>query len=91
MHDAYLAGKEKNTALYKPRELQNLDLKTDGSPISYKPEYHPSAIGNRIFPSLPMPGLSPSISEVRLDQRKLRTALDNRRQARSEKDVIILD
>ena len=51
MHDGYLAAKEKNTALYKPQELKNLDLKTDGQPISYKPEYHPSSLMSNIFPS----------------------------------------
>jgi hypothetical protein len=48
-NDASLAAKEKNTALYKPMELKNLDLKTDGQPISYKPEYHPSSINSNIF------------------------------------------
>ncbi len=38
--DVNLAAKDKNTALYTREELKNLDLKTDGSPIRYKPEYH---------------------------------------------------
>lgn len=51
MNDSHLAGKDKNTALYKPQELKNLDLKTDGSPVSYKPEYHPSSLFSNIFPT----------------------------------------
>lgn len=29
----------------------NLDLKTDGQPISYKPEYHPSTLQSNVFPT----------------------------------------
>ncbi len=59
MNDQNLAAKDKNTALYKPIELKNLDLKTDGSPIGYKPEYHASSIvNNNIFPSAQLPGIS---------------------------------
>lgn len=59
MHDQNLAAKDKNTALYKPTELKNLDLKTDGQPISYKPEYHASSlVSNNIFPSPQIPGIN---------------------------------
>jgi hypothetical protein len=58
MQDPNMAAKDKNTALYKPSELKNLDLKTDGSPISYKPEYHPSGlVNNNIFPMPQIPGV----------------------------------
>ena len=54
MNDSSLAAKDKNTALYKPGELKNLDLKTDGQPISYKPEYHPSSLMSNIFNPPPL-------------------------------------
>lgn len=42
MNDAYLGVHERNTALYTKFDMKNLDVKTDGSPVKYKPEYHKS-------------------------------------------------
>lgn len=64
MHDKALAAKERNTAMYKPQELKNFDLKTDGQPISYKPEYHPSSLMSNIFPSPNLPGVKPVVDPV---------------------------
>ncbi|TNV78253.1 hypothetical protein FGO68_gene216 [Halteria grandinella] len=87
LHDQNLAAKDKNTALYKPAELMNLDLKTDGSPIGYKPEYHQSSlVNNNIFPSAQMPGVGAAASQDPLQARvsKVRTAMENRRKAKQD-------
>ena len=81
MHDRALAAKERNTALYKPQELKNFDLKTDGQPISYKPEYHPSSLMSNIFPSPSLPGVKPT-DPVQIRTSRVRTALEHRKKAK---------
>jgi hypothetical protein len=31
---------EKYTALYTKFDMKNFDIRTDGTPVQYKPEYH---------------------------------------------------
>lgn len=51
MSDSHIAINEKNSALYTKFDMKNLDLKTDGTPITYKPEYHMSNVSSEIFPN----------------------------------------
>ncbi|CDW71544.1 UNKNOWN [Stylonychia lemnae] len=51
MHDQQIGVNERNTALYTKFDMKNLDIRTDGSPVSYKPEYHPSKVSSDIFPN----------------------------------------
>lgn len=51
MNDSHIALNERNTALYTKFDMKNLDVRTDGTPISYKPEYHPSFVNSDIFPN----------------------------------------
>lgn len=50
MNDSNLAAHERNSALLTRFDMKNLDLKTDGTPISYKPEYHSSHVTSEVFP-----------------------------------------
>ena len=50
MNDSNLAGHERDSALLTKFDMKNLDLKTDGTPVGYKPEYHASNVMSEIFP-----------------------------------------
>jgi len=82
LQDKTLAAKERNTAMYKPQELKNFDLKTDGSPVTYKPEYHSSNLMSNIFPNPNVPGVKPVLDPLQQRATKVRTALENRRKAK---------
>jgi hypothetical protein len=44
------AGRDGSYSLYTKFDMKNLNVKTDGSPIKYKPEYHSSSMSSNVFP-----------------------------------------
>lgn len=42
---------ERYTSLYTKFDMKNFDIKTDGTPVQYKPEYHQSYVQSDIFSS----------------------------------------
>ena len=45
-----IENKNKSYQVYNKFDIKNFDVKTDGTPINYKPEYHNSNIASNIFP-----------------------------------------
>jgi hypothetical protein len=46
------AGRDGSYALYNKFDIKNLNVKTDGSPVTYKPEYHSSNVSSNVFAAM---------------------------------------
>ncbi len=49
MNDSNFSN-DKAKNLYNKFDMKNFDVKTDGTTVSYKPEYHQSKIHSDVFP-----------------------------------------
>ena len=38
--------------VYSGFDMKNIDVRTDGKPVTYKPEYHPSGLQSEVFPNV---------------------------------------
>jgi len=72
--------------LYKPDEMKNFGIKTDGTSITYKPEYHSPQVDSNVFGGNSRASTSSgSQDHVERQKMKVRKAVDNRRKAKMDK------
>ena len=73
--------KEETYQIYNRFDVKNFDVKTDGTSVTYKPEYHESKVNSNVF----IPFNKKSFGQIELKDLRYRKAIENRKKAKYDR------